>query len=81
MEDDLHVIYLMTPLTPFTVPWSRFFDIHQALPAPLARISSKIGIDERFLLRARMRSPADAAAPHGETSKQDLHAHAQVCRL
>jgi hypothetical protein len=57
MEDDLHVIFLATPLTPFALPWARFYDIYQALPPHLTRIAAKIGIDERFLLRARTHTP------------------------
>jgi hypothetical protein len=57
MEDDLHVIFLMTPLSPFAVPWERFVELYFALPAPLARICDKIGADERFMLRARTRPP------------------------
>ena len=61
MDDDLHVIYLATPLTPFATPWERYFDIHQALPAPLLRIAARVGVDERFLFRARSRPPSMAA--------------------
>ena len=61
MEDDLHVIFLATPLTPFPLPWVRFYDIYQALPPHLTRIAAKIGIDERFLLRARTHTPVTSS--------------------
>ena len=57
MDDDLHVIYLATPLTAFPTPWERYYELHQALPAPLLRIAARIGVDERFLFRARTRPP------------------------
>ena len=71
MDDDLHVIYLVTPLTPFAIPWARFYDIYQVLPAPLVRIADKIGVDPRFLLRARTRAPPTSweHAPRKQVSK------------
>jgi hypothetical protein len=63
LDDDLHLIYLVTPITPFPTPWARFFEIYQGLPGRLQSIAARIGVDERFLFRARTRPPpaADAA--------------------
>ena len=63
MEDDLHVIYLVTPLTPFAVPWMRLYEIYQALPPGLQAIAARVGVREGFLLRARTQPPSVSWAP------------------
>ena len=75
LDDDLHLVYLVTPLYCYEVSanmeWMNFMSLIEALPVSSKRISKLVGVDEGFITRAirgniNMNSPADR-------SKVDVH--------
>ena len=75
LDDDLHLVYLVTPLYCFEVSanmeWMNFMSLLEALPVSSKRIAKLVGVEESFITRAirgniNMNSPADR-------SKVDVH--------
>ncbi|XP_036600001.1 DNA polymerase theta [Trichosurus vulpecula] len=54
LENDLHIVYLVTPLYEdwTTIDWYRFFCLWEKLPISLKRVAELVGIEESFLARS-----------------------------
>ncbi|KAM9035080.1 DNA polymerase theta-like isoform 2-T2 [Sarcophilus harrisii] len=53
LENDLHIVYLVTPLYEdwTAIDWYRFFCLWEKLPTSLKRVAELVGIEEGFLAR------------------------------
>ncbi|XP_072469974.1 DNA polymerase theta [Notamacropus eugenii] len=54
LENDLHIVYLVTPLYEdwTAIDWYRFFCLWEKLPLSLKRVAELVGIEEGFLARS-----------------------------
>ncbi|XP_068926104.1 DNA polymerase theta [Petaurus breviceps papuanus] len=54
LENDLHIVYLVTPLYEdwTAIDWYRFFCLWEKLPISLKRVAELVGIEEGFLARS-----------------------------
>ncbi|XP_009458832.1 PREDICTED: DNA polymerase theta [Nipponia nippon] len=54
LENDLHIVYLVTPLYEewTTIDWYQFFCLWEKLPASMKRVAELVGIEEGFLARS-----------------------------
>nr|XP_057917242.1 DNA polymerase theta [Doryrhamphus excisus] len=54
LENDLHVIYLITPLYAewTAIDWYQFFCLWEQLPSSMKRVAELVGIEEGFLARS-----------------------------
>uniref|UniRef100_A0A4X2K4M7 DNA polymerase theta n=2 Tax=Vombatus ursinus TaxID=29139 RepID=A0A4X2K4M7_VOMUR len=54
LENDLHIVYLVTPLYEnwIAIDWYRFFCLWEKLPISLKRVAELVGIEESFLARS-----------------------------
>uniref|UniRef100_A0A8C8S5R2 DNA polymerase theta n=1 Tax=Pelusios castaneus TaxID=367368 RepID=A0A8C8S5R2_9SAUR len=54
LENDLHILYLVTPLYEewTTIDWYQFFCLWEKLPASMKRVAELVGIEEGFLARS-----------------------------
>ncbi|XP_051841327.1 DNA polymerase theta [Antechinus flavipes] len=54
LENDLHIVYLVTPLYEdwTAIDWYRFFCLWEKLPTSLKRVAELVGIEEGFLARS-----------------------------
>ncbi|XP_007493816.2 DNA polymerase theta [Monodelphis domestica] len=54
LENDLHIVYLVTPLYEdwTAIDWYRFFCLWEKLPVSLKRVAELVGIEEGFLARS-----------------------------
>ncbi|KAM9770177.1 DNA polymerase theta [Menidia menidia] len=54
LENDLHVLYLITPLYAewTTIDWYQFFCLWEQLPSSMKRVAELVGVQEGFLARS-----------------------------
>ncbi|XP_044525103.1 DNA polymerase theta [Gracilinanus agilis] len=54
LENDLHIVYLVTPLYEdwTAIDWYKFFCLWEKLPISLKRVAELVGIEEGFLARS-----------------------------
>ncbi|XP_028284438.1 DNA polymerase theta [Parambassis ranga] len=54
LENDLHILYLITPLYAewTTIDWYQFFCLWEQLPSSMKRVAELVGIQEGFLARS-----------------------------
>ncbi|KAM6099160.1 DNA polymerase theta isoform 1-T1 [Theristicus caerulescens] len=54
LENDLHIVYLVTPLYEewTAIDWYQFFCLWEKLPASMKRVAELVGIEEGFLARS-----------------------------
>ncbi|XP_010084212.1 PREDICTED: DNA polymerase theta, partial [Pterocles gutturalis] len=54
LENDLHIVYLVTPVYEewTTIDWYQFFCLWEKLPASMKRVAELVGIEEGFLARS-----------------------------
>uniref|UniRef100_A0A3Q2Z9D7 DNA polymerase theta n=1 Tax=Kryptolebias marmoratus TaxID=37003 RepID=A0A3Q2Z9D7_KRYMA len=54
LENDLHILYLITPLYAewTTIDWYQFFCLWEQLPSSMKRVAELVGVQEGFLARS-----------------------------
>ncbi|XP_072239390.1 DNA polymerase theta [Leuresthes tenuis] len=54
LENDLHILYLITPLYAewTTIDWYQFFCLWEQLPSSMKRVAEMVGVQEGFLARS-----------------------------
>ncbi|XP_046392889.1 DNA polymerase theta [Ischnura elegans] len=76
LEDELHIIYQVTPFSVAdqwgdSLDWLHLLNMWECLPSSLKRVGELVGIDERFIVRA-MRGSLNLRAPK-QIEKMGIH--------